>query len=257
MLTGTEPSTLLDRLATPPPRRHWPRPLRALRALRQLLQDPDDTQKAVDVTLALDGDWSSHQIAEMVRSPQGRQLFTARPDLLAILADREALAALPAGSFGRAYHDHMTKWNLDAGKIVDLYRKTDPANAHRDEAQIWLVERENLMHDLFHALSGYGADGLGEGALLWFGAGQQVRPSRIFLATGASIRISSLFGLKWIPYAFTAWRRGRKAANLLPVPYEDLLPLPLSQVRQALQIENPSDAHKGGVLEAPEDFAFA
>ncbi len=244
-------AALLDRLHVPKPKRHWPQPLRALRALRRLLADPDDTQKALDVSYALDGDWSERQLCEMVRNREGRRVFAARPDLLAILSDDDALAAMPEGSFGHGYRDHMTRWGLDAAKLVEMYRKTDPRNAHRDDAQTWLAERENLEHDLSHVLSGYGADGLGEAALLWFTAGQQARPSRIFLAIGASLRIASEFGLHWLPYAWKAYQRGRQATNLLPLPYEELLPLPLTDVRQALQIEDPNQAHPGGVREMP------
>jgi ubiquinone biosynthesis protein COQ4 len=241
---------ILDRLAHREPARHRIQPLVALAALRRLLADPDDTQKAIDVSSALDGDYTERQLASLMRSREGRRLLAERPSLLALLGDAAALAAMPEGSFGRAYRDHMQRYGLDPRKLVELSRASDPRAAGRDAAQVWIVERENLIHDLSHALTGYGSDGLGEAALLAFSVGQQYRPSRLLLALGATFEVARRFGpRRWLPYVWRAWRRGRRAANLATLPYEELLPLPLDAVRRALRIDPPAQAHPGGVLE--------
>jgi ubiquinone biosynthesis protein COQ4 len=239
---------ILDRLSTRKSARHRIRPLEALTALRRLLADPDDTQKALDVTFALDGDYSERQICKLANSREGRRLLAERPPLLDLLSDDAALAALPEGSFGRAYRDHLQRYGLDPSKIVELYRSS-ASYPDRDAAQTWLVERENLIHDLSHVLSGYGSDGLGEAALLAFTIGQQYRPSRLLLTVGASLEVIRRFGLRWLPYVWRAWRRGRRAADLVTLPYEELLPLPLDAVRRAVGIDPPEQAHPGGVLE--------
>jgi ubiquinone biosynthesis protein COQ4 len=245
---------VLNRLSIREPARHRIQPLVALAALRRLLADPDDTGKALDVTYALDGDSSARQLGLLANTREGRRLLAERPCLLALLSDDAALAALPEGSFGRAYRDHMQRYGLDPRKLVELSRASDPSPGERDAAQLWIIERENLIHDLSHVLSGYGSDGLGEAALLAFGIGQQYRPSRLLLTVGASWEVIRRFGLRrWLPYVWRAWRRGRRAVYLAALPYEELLALPLDDVRRALRIDPPEQAHPGGVLELRGD----
>jgi len=97
-------------------------------------------------------------------------------------------------------------------------------------------------------ITGYGADGYGEAALLAFSWGQRARPSRWLLSLGASARVAGTLGRSWLPYAFRAWQRGRRAANLLVLPWEELLDLPLADVRRALRIEPPELAHPSGMF---------
>ena len=235
--------------------RHRPQLRRALRALQRLLATPDETQHAFEVAYALDGDVCDSDLREMLSFRAGRQLFANRPQLLDWLADRERLSAMPEGSFGRAYLDHIDRYGLDPGKLVELRRETDEQHAHRTEAERWFVERVDLQHDLFHVLSGYGADGLGEGVLLLFSNAQYFRLSRLFLATGAALRSWRLVGPSWFVYLWRGWRRGRRAACLLALPYEELLPLPLDAVRRAVGIDPPRKSHPGGVLEMRPDGA--
>jgi ubiquinone biosynthesis protein COQ4 len=244
---------ILDRLAEPTPARHRVQPLVALRALRQLLKEPDDTQKALDVTVALDGDSSERELCLLAKSREGRRLLAERPCLLAVLSNDAALAAMPEGSFGRAYRDHMRRYALDPRKLIELSRASAPF-PERDAAQVWIIERENLVHDLSHVLTGYGSDGLGEAALLAFTLAQQCRPSRVLLTAGASLEVMRRFGARrWLPYVWRAWRRGRRAAFLSALPYEALLALPLDAVRRAVRIDPPEIAHPGGVLELRGD----
>ena len=51
--------------------------------------------------------------------PEGRRLLVQRPDLRAALSDREALADLPDGSFGRAYLDFTGRYRFDAAAFED------------------------------------------------------------------------------------------------------------------------------------------
>ena len=114
--------------------------------------------------------------------------------------------------------------------------------------RVWFVERTDLMHDLWHALTGYGADGFGEAALLPFSLAQRYSRSGLLLTLGAATRVSQGVGASWFPYLWRAYRRGRSAAYLTALPYEELLALPLAEVRAAAGIEAPEVAHPGGVL---------
>jgi ubiquinone biosynthesis protein COQ4 len=245
-------SPVLRRIATPLPKPARSAPRHALRALRRLLDHPDETARAMEVVCALDGEYVDRDLETLLGHPEGRRLLLARPDLLARLADATALDALPEGSVGRAYREHMTRHGLSPGKLVEIRRSQDPRHAGRDELRAWLLEREDLMHDLAHVVSGYGADGLGEAALLAFSCGQRARPSRLLLALGASARVTQVVGRQWLPYVLRAFWRGRRAENLLVMPWEELLPLPLADVRRSLRIEPPEVAHREGVMVLPD-----
>ncbi len=230
------------------PRRGWHRRQwrRALRALRGLLADPDRTQLAFEVVEALDPGIHARSLARMLSHPEGRRIFAARPSLLAAL-ERPQLERLPEGSFGRAYLEHIDRFGLDPGKLIELGRQRSyMAVADADER--WMGERSSLCHDLWHVLTGYGADSYGEAALLPFSLAQNGGAANALLTLGASLRVLREVGPRWIPYAWTAWRRGRRAVCLQALPWEQLLSLPLAEVRRAAGIDPPERAHPRGLL---------
>lgn len=233
--------------------RHRPQWRRALGALRALLDDPDSTQHAFMVTYYLDGDMAGRRLQRGLEHPEGRRLYWERPSLMALVCDREALAAMPEGSFGRAYLAYLERNGFDPLAISDLRKQTDPV-ADRDEGGEWFAERVDLMHDLWHVLTGYGTDGAGEAALLPFSLAQYGARSNLLLTIGAGLESwRRLPGWHWPAYLWRAWRRGRRAAPLDVLRYEELLPLPLDAVREAVGIEPPERAHPGGILELPTD----
>ena len=103
------------------PKRDWPR---AIRALRKLLDHPEQTELAFEVIEALDSDRHERALARMLAEPSGRRILAERPSLQAALCDRGALAGLPDGSFGRAYLEHLDRYGLDPTKLVELGNET-------------------------------------------------------------------------------------------------------------------------------------
>ena len=102
------------------PRRHRPQWRRALVALRQLLDDAERTHLAFEITLALDGGTGAATLDRMLAHREGRRLLHAQPSLLDALSDREALERLSDGSLGRAYLEHIDRYGLEPGKLVEL-----------------------------------------------------------------------------------------------------------------------------------------
>jgi ubiquinone biosynthesis protein COQ4 len=237
--------------------RSFPHFGRALRALRRLLDEPDDTQNAFEVFDALDPNTVQRRLTRVLQHAEGRRLLVEQPDLLSLLQDRSALAALPEGSLGRAYLAHIERHGLDPAKLVRMRRELDAQHGPRDPALQWFADRTLLGHDLWHVLSGYGADGLGEAALLPFSWAQQGGLANAFLTLGAAQRAWNFPDREWPRYLWRAWRRGRRARLLDAIPYEELLAEPLERVRALVGIDPPEQAHPGGVLrsDAPEGAA--
>jgi len=248
----SDDATLDDIPAAPPPRRREWR--RAFAALRELLANPDHTEKAFEIFQAIDGNNEERCFQRFRRDPTGRRLLAERPSLLAVLSDRDRLARLPAGSFGRAYLDYLERSGFDPGGLVKLKATLqEQARARGEEVTLdpgreWYRDRSILMHDLWHVLSGYGTDELGEAALLPFSWAQLGGLANALLVIGVVVRGSTLMGPRFPRYLLRAWRRGRRARWLNALPYEDLLAQSLEAVRHAAAIEPAAVAHPQGVL---------
>jgi len=233
-----------------PPRKPLDLP-RAWRTLAALVADPTRTEKVFELFDAVGGDDGERSFRRFLASPEGWRLFAARPSLRSALGDRAALAAMPAGSLGRAYLAHLDRFGLDPVGVLEAQaRAREAADVVPEPCRAWFFERLNLMHDLWHALTGYGADEAGEAALLSFTQAQM--PQRALASIVAAAAWLGPWGdaFAWQRYLIRAWQRGRHASGLIEADWEALLPRPLVEVRAALRIDPPERAHPGGVIEA-------
>lgn len=237
----------------PPPRQptHW---RRALAELRALLANPQETERAVSLMYALGTREFERSFQRFVASAEGRALLAERPSLLAALSDREALARLPEGSFGRAYLDYLDRNGFAPSGLLDVQNRVQARWQREagmpvlDPLRTWYRDRVILAHDLFHVLSDYGTDELGEGTLLAFSLAQLPGRGQAFLTLGAAFEAWRALGWRFLVYDFQAWRRGRRADWLPALPFEELLPLPLGTVRRLARVSAACDAHPRGVL---------
>ena len=243
-------------LEIPPPPPLAARWRRGLGAMRALLDDPDDTEKAVDFFYAVGRREFERNFQRFAASRAGRALLAERPALVAAMSDRAPLAALPEGSFGRAYLAFLEEHGFQAMGLLELQKRVEAKWAAEegvpplDPVRVWFRERFVLAHDLYHVLTGYGTDDLGEAALLAFTLAQAPGRGQAVLTIGAALEVVRAFGWRWVPYDFRAWRRGRTAAWLAAAPWEELLPLRLETVRRLLGIAPAGETHPGGILAA-------
>jgi ubiquinone biosynthesis protein COQ4 len=230
---------------------------RAARALRALIADSSRTDLAFEVTYALGGNSGERLFQRFLAHPDGPRLLGERPALLEALANREALGALPAGSLGRAYLDFLRAGDLSAEGLVEASETAvRPQDVGADRQ--WLFDRLRDNHDLWHVLTGYGRDEAGEAANLAFTFGQTRDTGVAFMVLAAALvgpmaPEVSADGVRhgwffWQRYLYQAWRRGRRAAFLPAVRFEDILREPLEDVRRALAIEPAEIAHPDGMI---------
>jgi ubiquinone biosynthesis protein COQ4 len=213
------------------PRRN--RPLVALRALRELVRDPDDLPQVFAIIDALPGKSLERILARTRRSDTGRRLLAARPALDARLSDRAALAALPPGTLGRAYFELTEQAKISAQGIVDASMATGEPEPATDPDLRWVGERMRDSHDLWHVVTGYQTDVIGELALLAFTLAQAPH-----LGIGLIVGFGYLQGYEQVnEHIRKGFRRGRRAAWLPAVEWETLLDQPLDVVRARLRID--------------------
>ena len=148
---------------------------RALSELRALMANPNDTDRAIHFIYALGTREFERNFQRFAASAGGRALLAARPSLLAALSDRGSLASLPDGSFGRAYLAYVEDNGFVPNGLLKVQARVqtqweyDEGIPPLDALRSWFRDRTLLAHDLFHVLTDYGTDGLGEATLLAFG----------------------------------------------------------------------------------------
>ena len=213
-------------------------PIAALRALRNLIRDREDTRQVFLLIEALRGKTTLRQLARFRQSETGRAMLAERRSLLARLGDRASLAALPPGSLGRTYYEFMAAEDLSAEKLVELSKIQRPPSG--DEFT-WFRERNREMHDLLHITAGYGRDPLGEVCVTAFSYAQTGLRGFAVIATVAGFRIArrlcSLYALRAV---YEAYRQGRRAAWVIGADWESLLSQPVDSVRAQFRVSAPT-----------------
>lgn len=178
----------------------------------------------------------------VLADPGGRRLLEEERSLLPVLSDLETLWVLPEGSLGREYARFMQDEELSITDFAEASLASMNELDYTDRRAWVLAQRLRDMHDLIHVVSGYGRDLLGEMSVLSFSSG---RPGH-----GENPRLSFILRLarrnfvrSGRPDAATVLRdaeeRGARAAFLPAVEWESLLPLPLSLVRERLNVSPP------------------
>jgi ubiquinone biosynthesis protein COQ4 len=211
-------------------------PLRALRAMRALVRDPDDTAQVFTIVEALSGKNGERTLRRFRKTAVGRRVLAERRVLLDRLADRERLRALPEGSLGRAYLAFLEREQITAEGLVGA---SDAGRiARSDDADLRLLsDRMRDQHDLWHTVTGYHGDVLGEAALLAFTFAQTWNPG-VGLIVGVAI-LESRRHPEMRRLIVRGFSRGLRAAWLPAADWEALLALPLEEVRRRLRVGQP------------------
>lgn len=216
------------------------RPLVALRAMRQLGENPDDTAQAIVVIAALAGNWNRRLLRRFRRSPRARAILRERRDLYRALSDREGLLALPPGSLGREIGEWFAREEIGAEGLAlaaaSARTQLGAAAPDGDDMQVFLTRLLNL-HDVIHVLTGYDRDIRGELAVLAFTLAQTRNPGIAYIVLRALLHAGwrSEMG-RLIRQGF---RRGLRSEWLIDRDWEALLARPIDELRAELGIGAP------------------
>ena len=213
-------------------------PLVALRALKRLVADPEQTEQVFVIIRALSGNALRNAFERFRRTPVGRRVLAEDLDLMSVLTDRKALRQLPAGSLGRAYLEFVEREQITAEGLAE-------ASAHEaaitDPLLLRFATRQRDMHDLWHVATGYGRDSFGEVCLLGFTYAQTRNRGLGVICLVGAVKTARALGRGVYRAVWQAWRAGRRAAWLPEQDWETLLSQPLPQVRAQLRIEAPQE----------------
>ena len=216
------------------------RPLRAVRNFQMLMKDKEDTAAVFRIFESLPSKDFLPRIAGLALSERGTYLRQTEPCLPDILDDHVALRRTPKGSLAHAYCDFMEAEGLSAAGLV---AESDRAGRPRFPDLVeWYINRSRDTHDLFHVLTGYGRDALGEASVLLFTHGQSPSQGHLLIGYAGAANIKKMAkGTKAPVFGAVreAHRTGKGAPPLIAQPIRQLLERPLEDVRAELRIPQP------------------
>ena len=227
---------LYDTPRKAPQRLEWGK---ALSALRKLLRDNQDTVQVFEIMRALNHGSTRGGYARLIKGPTGARLAYDHIELADRLMDQAWLDTFADGSVGAVYRDFVRREQLSAGGLAEVSAVgLDPALVNMRDPVAWYGRRIRDVHDLWHILTGYGRDPLGEACLVAFSYRQTRGLGWLTIALGALAKGGG--GVKGVRAAILeGFRNGRRSAWLPGVDYEALMRLPVEQARRELGIVTP------------------
>jgi ubiquinone biosynthesis protein COQ4 len=219
----------------PRPRRHWGV---ALKALRRLLSDKEDTGQVFEIMAALNGNATLRNYRRLLTTPNGGRIAYERVELAERLMDDAWLNSFAPGTVGAAYREFVRSENLSADGLVEVSRNRMSLLEQR-HPHAWFGRRNRDAHDLWHILSGYHRDGLGETCLVAFSYAQLRSLGWALIAVGAALR-SRGSAQPYVRAIWQGYQRGKAAKWLPGEDYEQLMNEPLDAARRRLNITPPT-----------------
>ncbi|MEL7490783.1 MAG: Coq4 family protein [Pseudomonadota bacterium] len=219
------------------------KPLHALAAVFKLVANKEDTRQVFEITAALSGRSARRMFTRFVRTDYGRRVVAEPIKLEEILGDRERLRVLPEGSLGRVYLDFMEGEDLTPDGIINAAEEAglDYRSPTQFEEMRRMFLHAEVHHDLWHVLTGYGRDALGELCNLGFTRAQSGNDSfRLITWIGALAIKLERPGLPVWKAIRQGYDIGRNAEWLMGQDVEALLALPLDEVRRKLNFSAPT-----------------
>ncbi len=216
-------------------------PGRALKNFRRLMKDKEDTSLVFRIYESLPSSNFMTRLEKLALSERGELLRSTEPSLPEILDDHEALRKTPKGSLAHAYCDFMESEGLTAAGLVAEAESL--GRPKHDDVVQWFSDRSRDTHDLFHVLTGYGRDALGEQCVLLFTYGQSPTHGHLLIGYAGSLNIKLHVKGSEAPVMGAvnqAKRTGAGAAVLVDQPIRELLKQPLESVRKAMTISEPT-----------------
>jgi ubiquinone biosynthesis protein COQ4 len=228
----------------------------ALRSLRRLLNDKEDTRQVFEIMRALNGASTAKGYERLLSTVEGGRMAYERLEFAERLMDDAWLDSLPEGSVGAAYRTFIRTEQLSAEGLAEVSRE-GARGVDEPHPYAWFGRRTRDVHDIWHILSGYHRDALGEACLVAFSYAQTKGLGWALIALGAAARSRKDKSQPYVKAIWQGYQRGKAAAWLLGEDYERLMAEPLEAARKRLGITPatiydsiPSEARDGAVPQA-------
>ena len=217
------------------------RPLKAWKHFRALIADKEDTEQVFHIIDALRDKRFADSAKAFSETPAGRRALAENIYLPDLLDDHDRLKKMPKGSVADAYVTFMEREGLSAAGLVEEQQKFRATQEHYDDLVERYGNRMRDTHDLFHILTGYGRDALGEQCVLGFTYSQSPSWGTLFIAWAGGRQVNKYVPKDTPVYAAIreAQRNGKAAQKIAYQDIEALLAEPLEEARKRLGIAEP------------------
>jgi ubiquinone biosynthesis protein COQ4 len=233
---------LIDRpLVAPQRKTSGFRPIKVLRHFRKLIADKEDTEQVFHIIEATKGKASHRQAWGFIQSPQGQHFLREEVDIPGMLDDHARWADCGPNSVAAHYIAFMKREGLSAAGLVAESHKWLPPEQRPADLTEWYFERLRDTHDLFHVLTGYGRDALGETSLLAFSFEQNHNAGILFIAYAGARQIKKVSRTR--APLFDSIREGRALGRAAAkIAHQDIAALmreDIDEARARLDIGKP------------------
>ena len=212
------------------------KPLVAMRALKNLINDPEKTDQVFVIIRAMSGNSLEKTFARFQKTEMGNKILSESRNLLTTLLDREKLRTYESGTLAHTYLGFVEREQITADGLVEASQQDDEIG----EPELRLFgERMRDQHDLWHVTTGYGRDTFGEACLLAFTYAQTRNRGLGIIALVGMLKIQKELGSGVRKAMWQAYKAGKRAAWLPQQDWEHLLSVPLDEVRQQLNLPAP------------------
>lgn len=218
------------------------RPLKVLHHFGKLVEDKEDTEQVFHIIEATKGRRSHAQARDFIMSPEGQRFLHEGVDIPAMLDDHARWADCGPNTVAAHYIAFMKREGLSAaGLVAESHKWAPPETLPKDQTQ-WYFDRLRDTHDLFHVLTGYGRDALGETSLLAFSYEQNHNTGILFIAYAGARQIRKVSRTK--APLFAAIREGRRLGRAAArIAHQDIAALmreDIGAARARLNIGEPA-----------------
>jgi len=218
------------------------KPFHALLSVWRLVRNKEDTRQVFEIVQALSGGSGKKLFKRFSATPYGQRVLNEPVRLEDILGDRETLRAHPEGSVARAYLEFMEGEDLTPDGLIDAAEEAgiDFHSETQFEEFRRMFLHLDVSHDLWHVLTGYGRDALGELCNLVYTRKQTGNPGfKLIVMIGFVALKLERSGVAIQKSLAEAKRNSRDTSWILEHDVEELLALPLSDARRRLNIVEP------------------
>jgi ubiquinone biosynthesis protein COQ4 len=200
-----------------------------IRAFRKLIDNPADPLQGPIFQMCAEHRLMRKLARSLRRNDEGRRLLAERPRLAASPPSLASMRALPPHSLGHAYAAYF---------VDNAITPFDPPKLPVETDEDYVATRLRDTHDMFHVVTGYGTDDIGELELQWFNCGNLgwgPLPILVIVASFVMGRMKKYGGLwRVCKRARAAYRRGRQSRALASLVWEDYWRLSVHEVRALL-----------------------
>ena len=200
------------------------------------MRDPEATDEVFTIIRGFSGNSFEREFQRFVRSESGQQILDHEQELLDAL--KSDLSHHAPNSLAGTYSRFLRLEGLSADGLVDA---SDPTQEVFDEPKrAKFGRRQRDQHDLWHTVTQYGRDELGELCLLAFTYAQTGNRGIGLIVFFGTLKYRKTIGNKVFKAVREGYRNGKRCAWLPGVVWEDLLALPIDEARRRLSLPEPT-----------------